>query len=211
MNGLGDIIKEVFKLLDRWIFRDFFYLLGGLIVIWSIQTHYDILGFMGTGVWQTLGLIGVGYAIGYAITELAGFTFIGRTAVVRPKAFGRWLVKHHWPGHDYTILPPQDWARWHVLLAKGGAHELKPQIERINRLKHLCVSMGSTLLVASIFLSVSGSMRAMSVFSVIVSLLLLVLGRIHLYHEHELETHMVWSIDSEATKKAMGADDIFNP
>ena len=89
-----EAIDNILKAFTKFVFRDSVYIFGGGAVIFSILYIYNKLPEENLTPIETIGMIGVSYAIGYAIQDL--FTILGlvRTkAAVSPCRFAKYLYR----------------------------------------------------------------------------------------------------------------------
>ena len=153
MSAIETLIKEIFGTLKDFIYRDLFYVVGGISVLLSATFAFDIpITYKGwTGVYITL----LGYVVGYTLQEIVSIIGLVTTSYKQPNAFIKWIGKRFSPSECWESLPPVeklDLAELRNCLDKHCNESCKSRINRTINLKQVGSSMGSSLLITTIIL-----------------------------------------------------------
>jgi hypothetical protein len=148
-------MEELIKIVKHFFYRDFAYILSGGIAIWSFLYLFNRSDLNGLATPYWLFLAGLAYVLGYALQDgFSAFTPFTTTAFVsKPNRYIRWLYgrfeQRAWEDiNTDKIQPSEAWAQ----VTMGKCEELKSELNRVSNLLIIASTMGSGILVASIFL-----------------------------------------------------------
>ncbi len=196
MADADTLIKEIFGTFKDFIYRDLFYVVGGVAVLLSVS-HVFELPFKYTG-WTGVYMALLAYVVGYSLQEIWSiFGVVVTSYKGPPKCFIRWAAKRFAPSEDWESLPCLQQVDQKALRNCLNQHEnksIQKDIERTINLKQLCSSMGSSLLTTAIILRIGIIMHPYTssytrfycpLFwgSLVLSLFLVVINRIKLAQE----------------------------
>lgn len=189
-------IKEISRTFKDFIYRDLFYVVGGVAVLISGSYAFD-LPIKYTG-WTGLYMALLGYVVGYSLQEI--WSIIGVVATNYkgpPKFFIRWALNRFAPSEDWGSLPTAQEVDNKVLrncLDKHCSEFYRKLIGRTINLKQIGSSMGSSLLTTTINLILAIIRHPndffyvpLAVSSLLLSLFLVVVNRIKLAHQNLME------------------------
>jgi len=148
------LIKEILGTFKDFIYRDLFYVVGGVSVLLSGSHAFD-LPFKYTG-WTGVYMALLGYVVGYSLQEIWSIFGVVTTSYKGPpKCFIRWAAKRFAPLEDWESLPclrQVDQKALRNCLDKHCSEYHRDRIGRTINLKQLGSSMGSSLLTTTIIL-----------------------------------------------------------
>jgi hypothetical protein len=221
---LEKIIDNIFRLFEDFIFRDFFYIIGGFSVIMSLNFHYNnfFLDFTSNNHgWETLIIIytvAISYIIGYSLQEIFCIFHFTSTTYRKPwilKIFFTWLFQG---GKDWFKMPKNRKMNIEKLWFCCDNHpdkNTKIEINRIINLMQIGSIMAPSILVSWYLLSISKD-KLNNNFKVLLPLLL-VLGIVLLiinwiknaqYCKYTLFVHNECTICKNLTENKINEDDI---
>ncbi|MCG7946622.1 MAG: hypothetical protein N0C84_09820 [Candidatus Thiodiazotropha taylori] len=150
MAAAETLVKEIFGTIKDFIYRDIFYVIGGVSVLLSITLAFDIpLVYEG---WSGLYLAVFGYVVGYVLQEIISIVGLTTTAYQQPNKLIRWFGFRFAPSEDWESLPPPEKVDLTLLRKCLDSHCGESCQKRINRtinLKQVGSSMASSLLITT--------------------------------------------------------------
>lgn len=153
MAAIDKLIEEIFLTFNDFIYRDLFYVVGGVVVLFSGFSAFDItINYTG---WNVVFLVLMGYIVGYVLQEIISITGFVTTGYKRPNKFIRWVGKRFSPSEDWESLlqiEKVDLAALRNCLDQHCHEASQKRINRTANLKHVGSSMSSSLLVTTIIL-----------------------------------------------------------
>ncbi|MBT3029302.1 MAG: hypothetical protein KME48_19255 [Candidatus Thiodiazotropha sp. (ex Ctena orbiculata)] len=156
MSESAELVKELFSTLKDFLYRDIFYVLGGVTVLLSIILTFDIpIKFTG---WTGVYLAIFGYVVGYVLQEVVSIIGLTTTAYREPHDLIKKIGHRFAPSEDWEALPPPNMVDLSLLRKCLDEHCEDSCQKRINRtvnLKQVCSSMGSSLSVTTILLFIA--------------------------------------------------------
>jgi len=156
MAAAETLVKEIFGTLKDFIYRDIFYVIGGVSVLLSITLAFDIpVIYEG---WSVVYLALFGYVVGYVLQEIISIVGLTTTTYHQPNKLVKWLGLRFAPSENWESLPPSDKVDLSLLRKCLDSHCDESCQKRINRtinLKQVGSSMASSLLITTAILIVA--------------------------------------------------------
>ena len=153
MAATETLIKEIFGTFKEFIYRDLFYVAGGVSVLLATTFAFNVpIDYKG---WTGVYLAVLGYVVGYALQEIVSIVGLVTTSYREPNRFIKWVGKRFSPSEDWESLPPVDNLDLSALrncLDQHCGESCQKRINRTINLKQVGSSMGSSLLITTFIL-----------------------------------------------------------
>jgi hypothetical protein len=163
-------MSDHFKALEKFLFRDLSFLLGGSVVIGSGLYAFQRLPEEGFSTFKYFLGLGVAYAVGYSVQEFFTLAHVVRTrARESPNTLGRLLYRL------YERHPINPWMPEQYDVARDWLYENAPQMfrdahERTQSLKQVGTTLGPCFIVSSYILLGKSAQAGMSFQSFVIDL-----------------------------------------
>jgi len=154
MSAIEVIIGEAIGIFKDFIYRDIFYIVGGISVIYSFIFCFQVPTFTVSG-YIIIYVIFISYVIGYVLQEIFSIIGLVITAFYKPGKFIIWFANRFSKSESWGKIPEPNSVDLSILRKCLDEHCTGITRKRINRtinLKQVGSSMGSSMFTTCIFL-----------------------------------------------------------